>query len=221
MARIAAVLWDMDGTLMDSEPYWLEAERELCAEHGGTWDADLAHDLIGHPLLTSAQVLKDRAGIKGTAEEVVDRLVERVTTRIVDGGVPWRPGAAELLHELHATGVPCALVTMSYTALADLLIGSLPQGTFSAVVTGDTVSNGKPHPEPYLRAMAELGVESAQCIAIEDSLPGLTSAQEAGACPVGVPAMVPIPPAPGRVLLESLSGLTVADLERIMTVWQQ
>ncbi|MGC0250525.1 MULTISPECIES: HAD family hydrolase [unclassified Pseudactinotalea] len=218
---LEAVLWDMDGTLMDSEPHWLAAEQELCAEHGGTWDESLALELVGLPLSVSAQHLRERAGIRGTTEEIVQTLLDRVTLRVADGGIPWRPGAAELLHELRARRVPLALVTMSYAQLADVFIDSLPEGTFSAVVTGDTVSNGKPHPEPYLTAMDRLGVSAAGSIAIEDSVPGLTAAQASGACTIGVPALLPIPAAPGRVLLDTLEGVSVHHLRQILTACRQ
>lgn len=213
---LAAVLWDMDGTLIDTEPHWLTAEQELCAEHGGTWDEALAHDLIGLPLMVSAEHLRARAGIEGTAEEIVETLIERVTTRIADQGIPWRPGARELLHELHARDVPCALVTMSFSEQTDLLIDSLPSGAFATIVTGDRVTHGKPHPEPYLTAMDHLGVDPGTCIAVEDSIPGLTSAEAAGVLTIGVEAIVPIPAAPGRVKLPTLEGLTVAALRQIL-----
>lgn len=213
---LAAVLWDMDGTLIDTEPHWLAAEQELCAEHGGTWDEALAHDLIGLPLMVSADQLRARAGIGGSSEEIVDTLIERVTMRIADQGIPWRPGAPELLHELHARDVPCALVTMSFSEQTDLLIDALPSGTFATIVTGDRVTYGKPHPEPYLTAMERLDVGPARCIAVEDSIPGLTSAEAAGVLTIGVEAVVPIPAAPGRVLLPTLEGVTVASMREIL-----
>lgn len=211
----------MDGTLMDSEPHWLAAEEELSAEHGGTWDESLATELIGLPLSVSAGHLRTRAGIKGTDEQIVQALLDKVTARITEQGVPWRPGAQELLTELREQRVPCALVTMSYAQLADVFLAAVPQGTFSAVVTGDRVTHGKPHPEPYLTAMEQLQVSAAGSVAIEDSVPGLTAAQASGACTIGVPAIVPIPPAPDRVVLDTLEGVRVADLREILAAWQR
>lgn len=220
LAHLEAVLWDMDGTLMDSEPHWLAAEEELSHEHGGTWDESLALELVGLPLSVSAQQLRERAGIRGTTEEIVQTLLDKVTTRVADGGIPWRPGAGDLLHELRACQVPLALVTMSYAQLADVFIDSLPAGTFAAVVTGDAVTRGKPHPEPYLTAMDRLGVPATGCVAIEDSVPGLASAQASGACTIGVPAVLPIPAGPGRVVLDTLAGVTVHQLRQILTACQ-
>ncbi len=218
---LGAVLWDMDGTLIDSEPYWLKAEAEMAAEHGGSWDPALGHELIGQPLSESARILRERAGIKGTTEEIIDALLERVTREIADAGIPWRPGAAELLHELVAKDVPCALVTMSYTQLAQVLIDALPRGTFSTVITGDAVANGKPHPEPYLTAMANLDLNPADCLAIEDSVPGVNSAMDSGACTVGVPAMVELPSDPRLVVLDTLAGVSAGDLNQIWADFNQ
>ena len=220
LSPLDAVLWDMDGTLMDSEPHWLAAERELSAEHGGTWDESLAKELIGLPLSVSAEQLRTRAGIKGTTEEIVRTLLDKVTLRVADQGIPWRPGAAELLRELRALQIPCALVTMSYSQLAEVFIDAVPEGTFSAVITGDRVDRGKPHPEPYLRAMEELQVSAQGSVAIEDSGPGVSAALASGACTIGVPAMLPIPPAPGLTVLDTLEGVTVHQLRQILISWQ-
>jgi HAD superfamily hydrolase (TIGR01509 family) len=212
---LAAVLWDMDGTLVDTEPYWMEAERLLVAEHGGTWSQEDAHALIGQPLLVSAEHLRRHAGVALDPLAIVERLLAHVVAR-VGQSVPWRPGARELLAELAERGVPCALVTMSWTSLVDAVLGTLPAGIFRAVVTGDRVQHGKPHPEPYLRAAAMLEVEPAGCVAIEDSVPGLTSAEAAGAATVAVPHVLPIPPAPRRVVVSSLQEVDVERLVRIL-----
>ena len=130
--------------------------------------------------------------------------------------VPWRPGARELLDSLNAAGVPCALVTMSWQDIANEVMLHLPPRTFQAVITGDMVANGKPHPEPYRRAAAALGVDPVSCVAIEDSPTGARSAEAAGCVVVAVPNHVPIDPAPGRVLRRTLVGLTPELLGEII-----
>ena len=168
----AAVLWDMDGTLVDTEPYWMEAELELVAEFGGHWtDAD-ARSIIGFDLLDGAAVLRDRGGVDLAPPVIVERLLDGVIAR-VRAHVPWRPGARRLLTDLHAAGVPCALVTMSYRRLVDAIVEALDPIRFDAIVTGDEVTHGKPHPEPYLRAAAALGRDPVECVAIEDSPTGV------------------------------------------------
>ena len=147
----AAVLWDMDGTLVDTEPYWMAGEHELVAAFGGTWTDDDARSIIGFDLLDAAAELRDRGGVDLEPEEIVERLLDGVVARVREH-VPWRPGARRLLTELNALGVPCALVTMSWARLVDAVVEALAPITFQAVVTGDEVEHGKPHPQPYLLA---------------------------------------------------------------------
>jgi HAD superfamily hydrolase (TIGR01509 family) len=207
----AAVLWDMDGTLVDTEPYWIETEFALAAEYGGTWSRELALQLVGNDLITSGRFIRRHMGIDLTPQEIVERLLDGVVAR-VQHEVPWRPGARELLEELRQARVPCALVTMSYERFVAPILAHLPVGSFRAVVTGDAVSRGKPDPEPYLTAARLLAVDPRECLAIEDSDPGATSAEAAG-CPVlVVPHHVDVPHGPGRIFRESLVGLAPNDL---------
>ena len=207
----AAVLWDMDGTLVDTEPYWFDIEFELVAEFGGTWtDAD-AHSLVVFDLLDSASELRTRGGVRLEPVEVVERLLDGVIRRVADR-LPWRPGAPELLAECVAADVPCVLVTMSWRRLADAVIAAAPPGSFVASVTGDEVSNGKPDPEPYLAAAEAVGVDPAACVAIEDSPTGVAAALAAGCATLGVPHVVPVAAAPGLTLVDSLVGVGLADL---------
>ncbi|GGL24141.1 HAD family phosphatase [Phycicoccus endophyticus] len=207
MSLPAAVLWDMDGTLVDTEPYWIEAEHAIVAEHGGTWRDEFAHELVGNDLMVSARFIREHSPVTWEPERIVEELLGRVVTRVQDH-VPWRPGARELLAGLAEEGVPSALVTMSWRALADAVVGALPAGTFAAVVTGDEVEHGKPHPEPYRAATRLLGVEPARCIAIEDSPTGVRSAVAAGVPTVAVPHVVAVPPVAGAVQLPGLAGMT-------------
>ena len=207
----AAVLWDMDGTLVDTEPYWIECEHELVAAHGGEWTQEHAHQLVGNALTVSAEYIREHGGVDLPVDEIVAVLSAGVADR-VRRRVPWRPGALDLLEDLYAAGVPCALVTMSYRELAEAVADALPPGRFVTLVTGDQVGNGKPHPEPYLTAAAALGVPAGRCLAIEDSPTGVASATAAGVPVLAVQHLVPIEPAPGRVLLPSLEGLTAAAL---------
>ncbi|MDQ2625086.1 MAG: HAD family phosphatase [Actinomycetota bacterium] len=209
----AAVLWDMDGTLVASEPYWMEAERELVESYGLTWTSEDALAMVGMPLVAAGEVMAAH-GVPLPAQEIADRLVAVVAEHL-EREVPWQPGALRLLTELHAAGVPCALVTMSYRVLAEKIVHAVPGGGFATMVCGDDVTHGKPHPEPYLMAAARLGVDPARCIAVEDSLPGLSSALDAGTKTIGVEVMVPIPVVPKLSRVGSLDDLTLDDLARI------
>ncbi|HXR68696.1 MAG TPA: HAD family hydrolase [Dermatophilaceae bacterium] len=207
----AAVMWDMDGTLVDTEPYWIAEEHRLVADHGGVWTDEHAHQLVGHDLLDSAEYILAHSPIELTPVEIVHELLAGVVARVTEH-VPWRPGARELLESLVAQGVPCALVTMSWESLATAVVSNLPRGSFAAVVTGDVVHHGKPHPEPYLAAARLLGVDLGACIAIEDSPPGVASAVAAGIPTIAVPHHVAVPETIGAVQISTLAGLSPQDL---------
>jgi HAD superfamily hydrolase (TIGR01509 family) len=206
----------MDGTLVDTEAYWIAAEYEVTARHGGTWNDDHARALVGCDLLDGGRYIREHAGIDLTPEQIVDELLDVVVRRIREN-IPWRPGARELLAALNAAGIPCALVTMSWRRFAEPVVDALPPDSFQVIVTGDEVSHGKPHPEPYLEAARQLGVTPKRCLAIEDSPTGAASATAAGCVVVGVPNVVQVPPAPGRILLDSLTELDLARVRRLFT----
>lgn len=213
-----AVLWDLDGTLMDTEPLWFAQERGLVAEYGGTWTDEDALSLVGLALLDSAAIIRARTPVTLPEAAIVDRMQGGVVAAMRRDGVPWRPGALELVEELRLAGVAQALVTMSWRPVLDVVLGALPEGTFTAVVTGDAVTHGKPHPEPYLTGLAGLGIDPAdaaaraRCVAIEDSTTGSASAVAAGIPTLVTPCVKPVDPAPGLVLLRSLVGVSAAAL---------
>lgn len=209
-----AVLWDMDGTLVDTEPYWIESEFELAARHGGAWSREHALNLVGHDLLDSGRYIREHMGIDLEPAVIVEELLDGVVAR-VEADVPWRPGARELLADLASQSVRCALVTMSYRRFVAPVLATLPDETFEVIVTGDAVSHGKPHPEPYRKATRELRVEPGDCLAIEDSNTGARSAEAAGCVVLVVPNHVPVLPGERRIFRDTLVGLTVGDLAAI------
>lgn len=206
----SAVLWDMDGTIVDTEPYWMRAEHELVADFGVTWSHEDSLELVGASLDHAARVFQ-RRGVDLQELEIIERLSSRVIEQIRTE-VPWRPGARELLLELREAGVSTALVTMSYRAMAELVAESIGFTAFDLVVSGDAVAHGKPHPEPFLHAARELGVDARDCVAIEDSPNGVASAVASGAVTIGVPAHVELPASTSYTLWPSLAGRTLADL---------
>jgi HAD superfamily hydrolase (TIGR01509 family) len=206
-----AVLWDMDGTLVDTEPMWIGGEHALAAQHGALWTEEDSLHLVGSDLLAAAVYIKKRIGGDMTPKEIVDWLGARVAEGLREQQ-DWRPGARELFEQLRDAGVPQALVTMSYAYIAEPVVEALG---FDAVVTGDSVTHGKPHPEPYLRAAELLGVRAADCIAIEDSRTGAASANAAGCFVVAVPHAVNVPEAPFRAVVTTLDGLRIEDLARL------
>ncbi|WP_234346678.1 HAD family hydrolase [Cellulomonas timonensis] len=208
----AAVLWDMDGTLIDSEPFWIGAELELAALHGAEWTHEDGLAMVGNPMTTCAAALRAR-GVDLSDEEICSFLNSRVAAGVA-AGTPWQPGAQELLSALVAAQVPMALVTSSHRELADPFVRSA--GVFDISVCGDEVAHPKPDPEPYLTAAARLGVDIADCVAFEDSPAGIASAVASGAHVVAVEVMVGLAPRPGVSRVRSLADVTLDDLARVL-----
>jgi HAD superfamily hydrolase (TIGR01509 family) len=209
----AAVLWDMDGTLIDTEPFWFAAETELVGRSGGTWTHEQALSLVGSGLRDGAKVLQAH-GVDMGVEEIVAWQTAFVTDRLV-APLPWRPGALALLAAIREAGVPTALVTMSERRMAEAVAAAVPFGGFDLIVAGDDVARPKPHPEAYLRAAELLGVDPADCVAIEDSPPGLAAAVASGAATVGVPHQATLSEGDGWRLWPTLEGRGPEDLAAV------
>ena len=207
----AAVLWDMDGTLIDTEPYWMAAEVELVEAHGGVWTRQDAVAMIGSSMAVAAAQLQAR-GVRLTVEEIAHALNSAVGAAVA-AGIPWQPGAFEAVRALHAAGVPQALVTSSFEVLAAPFAAAV--GLFDVVVSGDTVARPKPDPEPYLTAARLLGVDVAGCVAFEDSRSGLASAVASGARVVAVDSHVVLDPPAGVSRTSSLDRMDVGVITRI------
>ena len=211
-----AVLWDMDGTLVDSEPYWLLSESALAEDYGKVWTQESGNYLIGKSLYESSAFLKDHLDIKDlSAQQIIDRLTDSVLSKL-QHSLPWRPGALELLMELKQAGVKTALVTMSLRRMALAVAEAIPFQSFDVVVAGDDVTHGKPHPEPYEKAAALLGFKPSECIAIEDSTTGLRSAEAAGCLPLGIVNLMPLEQTGTRVIRQSLTGMNLEALRGLM-----
>lgn len=210
-----AVLFDMDGTLIDSEHSWLSAERDLAATTGSTWTEQDGMGLIGMSLYDSARILRQRFKLTLSLDEIIEQLTDNVVGKLAEG-VPWRPGALELLQLLREANVKTALVTMSMRRMALAVAGSAPFDAFDVVIAGDDVSKGKPDPEAYLAAASALQVDITQCIAFEDSISGLHSAEASGAVAIGVPNLVTLPAKEGRIIWPTLRSVSLDDLRQVL-----
>jgi HAD superfamily hydrolase (TIGR01509 family) len=208
-----AVLWDMDGTLIDSEPEWISAQERLVAEHSGVWTFADGLALVGTDMAVTAVALQT-AGVLLPAAEIIERLTAEVTAAL-GRSVDWRPGARELVAELCASAVPQAIVTTSPRSMAEVVAAALPAGSIQVIVAGEDVRNGKPHPEPYLLAARRLGVAPSECVAIEDSPTGLSAAIAAGTTAIGVPHDTTLDHSGRWTRVDSLSGMSLPDLARI------
>lgn len=213
--RLAAVLFDMDGLLVDSEPVWSVAEAEIMAWLGGPWNLDVKALCVGRRVDESCRILVDVAASSVPPAEVQERLVGRMC-ELFRAHLPLLPGALALVDAVRAAGLPTALVSSSYRALVDAALDSLGAGRFDVTVAGDEVVRAKPDAEPYLTAASRLGVHPADCVVVEDSLAGATSGTAAGCAVVVVPNVVAVPAAPGRHVVASLTALDVPALRALV-----
>jgi HAD superfamily hydrolase (TIGR01509 family) len=212
---LGGVLFDMDGLLVDSEPFWFEVERAVMDRLDGTWSEADQQALIGGSLPRTVTYLLARAGRPASRQDVGRWLVQGMTSMLASRPLPMRPGAAELLAEVRASGIGHALVTSSERPIMDAVLHQLGIG-FTATVCADDVRHGKPGPEPYLLAAALVGASPRYCVALEDSPNGVASAEAAGCALVAVPSLVPIPARPGRVVARSLAEVDLAMLRKLV-----
>ena len=214
-----AVLFDMDGTLVDSEKLWEVALQVLYSRLGGELTPAVREATVGGSAESLMQIIYTDLGLDPDADEMAAHSdwLHDYTADLFDGGLPWCDGARELLDTLANSAVPMALVTNTRRALTERALDSIGRHYFAASVCGDEVVRSKPAPDPYQRAAALLGFDPAQCLAIEDSVTGAASAEDAG-CPVlVVPNDVEVPDSARRRHVTSLLGLDVARLREIYT----
>ncbi|UOQ61015.1 HAD family phosphatase [Leucobacter rhizosphaerae] len=207
----SAVLWDMDGTVIDSEPLWLAAELTMLSRYGIELTDDTRDRIVGSGLRAAAALFQE-LGVPMSSDDIIAEWTAAVIAGLHAGEPAWRPGALELLASLRAAGIPSALVTMAFREIADAVVELLPPGTFVTIVAGDEVAHEKPHPDPYLRGAAAVGVPVERCVAIEDSPTGLRSAHAAGAVAIGVPNLVDLTTAPSHELWPTLAGVDATRL---------
>ena len=216
----AAVLWDLDGTLLDSEKLWDIPLYELTEKLGGELSDETRDAMVGTNVMVTLRLIYTEVGIPDpTPDQLADSAawIDRRMAEVFRQDLPWRPGAADALATVHAAGLPMALVTSTQRDLTEIALDTIGRSHFRVTVCGDEVGGlNKPHPEPYLRACRLLGVGPAACVVIEDSPAGVASAVAAGANVLVVPCEVPVEPGERRVFRDSLEGLTVADLTALV-----
>ncbi|GAB4586645.1 HAD family hydrolase [Nocardia sp. IFM 10818] len=218
MTRLEAVLWDMDGTLLDSEKIWDIAVRELAVELGRPMSDAIRHALIGASGPNALRIMFNGLGLDPTPAALTEagHWLERRVTELFHGPIPWRPGAKDALAAVRAAGIPMALVTNTKRSLTEYGLDTLGREFFDASVCGDEVAHGKPDPAVYLRAAELLGVRAENAVAIEDSPTGALAAEAAGCALLVIPCEISVPAAPGRVFRETLAGLTVPELHGLL-----
>ncbi len=216
----AAVLWDLDGTILDSEKLWDIPLYELTEKLGGQLSTETRQAMVGTNVMVTLRLLYAEVGIADpTPEQVADSAawIDRRMAEVFRGDLPWRPGAADALDMVRAAGFRTALVTSTERDLVEIALDTIGRENFDVTVCGDEVDGrNKPLPEPYLKACGLLDVDPARCVAIEDSPTGVSSAVAAGATVLVVPCEVDVDHGERRVFRTSLEGLTVADLTALV-----
>jgi HAD superfamily hydrolase (TIGR01509 family) len=219
---LQAVLFDMDGTLVETEQYWGEAMFELAARLGGRMSDEARDRTVGTSMRTSMRILYADLGVLRSEEQLLAdaRWVEVRTAELMAAGIHWCPGAADLVRAVQAAGLRSALVTTTPRRVADIVLRSIAADLggdpFDVTVCGDEVPARKPDPAPYLQAMAALGVDATACVVIEDSQVGIASGLAAGAAVLGVPSMQAVAPAPGLTLRDGLAGVGLDVLAEVL-----
>jgi len=211
-----AVFWDMDGTIVDTEPFWMRAEAAMVESFGGSWTEADGLNLVGRGLEDSAEILR-AAGVRREVDDIVQSLTDDVTGALLAEGALFRPGAVDLMRSLKVAGVPQGLVTMSLRRMADAVIEQIGFDTFDVIITGDIATRAKPHPDPYLQAAAALGIDIADTVVIEDSPGGVRAGLSSGAVTLGVPNFVPLAGLGAHALWPTLAGRTASDLDDLYT----
>jgi len=212
--RLRAILFDMDGTLLDSEKVWDVALDDLATWLGGSLSQTARHRMVGSSLARSISIMHADLDVEADPESSGAYLLSR-TEELFHTDLVWKPGAEKLLQDTRASGLAAALVTSTHRNLTEVALETIGRHYFQASVCGDEVGQPKPHAEPYLRAAALLGVDIADCIAIEDSPLGIAAAEASGAVVIAVPSEVAVEAATTRTILPTLDGVTVAQLDSI------
>lgn len=212
---LGGVLWDMDGTVLDSEKHWDVAVRELSRWLGSVMSEQTRQATVGASSANALRIIFDSLGLAHEPEAIAEAkewMYTRVESLFADG-VEWRPGAQAALETVRTAGLKAALVTNTERRLVETALDVIGREYFDASVCGDEVPEGKPAPDPYLRGAQLLGLAPGQCLAVEDSPTGAASAVAAGCTVLVVPGEVAVvPTGTRRVFRESLTGLTAADI---------
>jgi len=205
-----AVVFDLDGVIVDSEERWDAARRSLVAERGGTWTDDATHAMLGMSSKEWPVYLRDELGVDLDAEEINTAVVERLLDAYRER-LPLLPGAVEAVRALAARR-PLGLASSSNAPVIALVLERAGiGGCFRAWVSSEEVARGKPAPDVYLEAARRLGVEPARCVAVEDSTNGIRAAAAAAMAVVAVP-MRAFPPAPDAL---ALAAVTVDGIAQV------
>ena len=209
-----AVLWDMDGTLLDSEPIWIEEEAKLMRSLGVEWNDDDARNCLGGPMHRVDEYMRKRSGDRHKPLELSELLISQMVSRLNES-VNFTPGAEQLLNELYRMQIPMALVTASTREIVDAALSGIGSHYFHRTISANDVSETKPDPEGYISASRYLNVSIERSLVIEDSLTGMSAAIDSGAYVLGIPHFYDLPTGPKIKHVKSLEQISATSLANL------
>ena len=208
---MSAIFFDMDGTLVDSEPLWLEAEIEVMLREGCIWTAEDQLACLGGPRAKTERIMQEKCGKQMPDNYFGDQLDDLMESKLADK-LKLVPGALELLAECKENDLSFGLVTASGGRLMNVVLKSFPADIFDVVISGDDVEKSKPDPQPYLMAAERLSVDIKKSVVIEDSVTGVTAGLASGAQVIGIPHLVNLPKHENLRVVSKLSDITYSNL---------
>lgn len=215
MPELKAILWDHDGTLVETEPYWIAAEMELANLHNAVWTEDDALACVGSPMRESARRMQE-AGVRMEIDPIVEWLVDRVCEMMDERGILWMPGVHEIFAECVEQDIPCAVVSNAWRKVVEKTVSGLPEGAVKYILAGDEMIVAKPDPWPYAHAADVMGVAHENCLAVEDSLAGTLSAEAADIPVLVVKGVSPVEAGPKRSRVVDLSEINLDTMRDIV-----
>ncbi len=210
----SAVLFDMDGLLIDSEPFWLEAEIELTARSGYGWTLQDQSACLGGPLTRLGEYIYSKCNQKQSPAYFTQAITELMVAKLVNGA-PMMPGASSLIKELASAQIPLAMVSASPRQIVDAALAAHANLPFAITISSDDVARTKPFPDGYLKAASHLGVEIEECLIFEDSLTGMRAAQSSGAYLIAIPHIVHVDEGVKTRVVKSLEEINYQKLEKL------
>lgn len=212
MTPISALLVDMDGTLVETESRWFQAETAVMQQLGAAWSPADQAALVGGPLNRALEYMSERAG-GVPVDQIEDLLLDTMVALLEAEPVHWQPGAAAIVDQANAAGIPVALVSASTRRLVDAVLGHIGDHHFETTVAGDETPFTKPHPEPYLTAASRLSADPTAAVVLEDSPTGVQAGLASGAFVIAIPHIAPVQPAARLRIVDTLDGITLATIE--------
>ena len=205
-----AIFFDMDGLLVDTEPYWLETERDLMAEFGVVWKHEDQLHCLGGPMEKVGRYMASLADHQQSCDWFAEELISRIARKFQE--ISLMPGVSELLLDVANRRLPSALVSASPRILVDAVLSSISNHPFQLSVSANDIERGKPHPDPYLKAARELGVKIENSLILEDSPTGVAAARSSGAWVIAVPQITTVSEGSKSAIIKSLHGHSIDSL---------